>query len=181
MKLAVILVGFAALTGVARADHEQALSLGVGYATFSAPGEPMGRMEPPTVSPTLGGALAGSYERAIGTDVSLRAELAGGLFYGGATGDQGNASYAALADAGVTFRFDVLKVVPYAFAGVGGIATGGGPVPGGLDPVLAIGGGVDWLQSRSRSYGLELRLASFAGDVTVFTVAVRATHRWGFF
>src|SRR5262245_37182526 len=65
---------------VARAEGERALSVGLGWATFSAPGVAMPNMEPPAVSPDIGGALMVSYERAIGTDVALRGELAGGVF-----------------------------------------------------------------------------------------------------
>jgi hypothetical protein len=35
--------------------------------------------------------------------------------------------------------------------------------------------------SRSRSYGIEGRLASFGGDVTIFTFGLRGTVRWGYF
>ncbi len=172
----------AALAGPAGADDEQALSVGAGYATFSVPGEAMGDKEPVPVSPTAGGALTMSYERAIGSDVALRAELAGGMFYGGNAKDQTAQSYAALGDAGVTFRFDVFKYVPYAFAGLGGAVTGGGPLrDGATHAVLVIGGGLDRLFSRTRSIGLELRIASFAGDFTVATVGLRGTVRWGFF
>jgi len=93
---------------------------------------------------------------------------------------QGNTSFAALGDAGVVYRFDVLKYVPYAFAGIGGVAAGGGPIDSGADFVLVIGGGLDWLVSRERSYGLETRVASFGGDITVVTFGVRGTVRWGF-
>jgi hypothetical protein len=74
-----------------------------------------------------------------------------------------------------------LKYVPYAFGGVGGVATTGGPIDRGVNFVLVVGGGLDWLTSRSRSYGIEGRLASFGGDVTVFTLGVRGTLRWGYF
>jgi hypothetical protein len=176
-------VGFAlaGLVSTAQADSEQALSVGFGYATFSAPGEAMGSMEPPSVSPTIGGALSLSYERAIGTDVALRAELAGGVFYGGNAEDQGSTSYALLGDAGVNYRFDVFKYVPYAFAGLGAVIAGGGPLARDTDFVLVVGGGLDRLASRSRSYGVELRIASFGGDITVFTAGIRGTVRWGFF
>jgi hypothetical protein len=167
--------------GVAHADSERALSVGLGWATFSVPGEATGDMPPPSITPTYGGALAVSYEHAIGSDVGLRAELAGGVFYGGNGEDQSPTSYAGLADAGVVFRFDVLKYVPYAFGGLGAVAATGGPIDSNLDLVLVVGGGVDWLVSRSRSYGLEGRLASFGGDVTVFTLGFRATTRWGYF
>jgi hypothetical protein len=155
----------------------------------------MGNQEPPALSPTIGGSLAVSYERHVGTDFALRAELVGGLFYGGADEQDGKdgkdgkdgqpapsqTSNALLADVGAALRFDVLKYVPYAFVGLGAVTTGGGPLDRGTDLVLVIGGGIDWLQSRARSYGLEARLASFGGDVTVVTVGVRGTARWGYF
>ena len=85
----------------------------------------MRNQAPPTLSPDVGGALAVSYEHSVSTDLGLRAELAGGVFYGGGQAKQSQTSYAVLGDAGVVFRFDVLKYVPYAFAGVGGVASGG--------------------------------------------------------
>jgi hypothetical protein len=164
-----------------RAEGEQALSLGAGWATFSTPGKKMGNMEPPAITPDVGGTLSVVYERELSTDFSLRGEVVGGTFYGGATGDQSNVSYAGLADAGAVFRFDVLKTVPYAFAGLGGVASAGGPIDRGLSGVVVLGGGLDVLTSRERSWGFEARLASFAGDVTVFTFSARGTLRWGFF
>lgn len=171
-----------ALGHPARADSERALSAGLGWATFSVPGKSTTmNMDPPAVTPTVGGTLSVQYEHMIGSDLGLRAELAGGLFYGGEAEMQSATSYAGLADAGVVFRFDVLKYVPYAFGGAGVVASGGGPIARGLDPVLVIGGGLDILASRQHSYGFEVRLASFGGDVTVFTLGIRATTRWGFF
>lgn len=171
-------------TEVAHADDEQALSAGLGFATFSLPGKAQGNMAPPTISPGGGEAVSTSYERAIGSDVSLRAELAFGLFHGGQQKDEGNLSFAGLGDAGVAFRFDVVRWVPYAFAGVGGVLSGGGPIGKASDVadfVVVIGGGLDYLRSRKRSIGGEVRLASFGGDITVFTIGVRGTMRWGFF
>jgi len=78
----------------------------------------------------------------------------------------------------------VFTWVPYAFGGIGGVAAGGGPIDqhGASDEfVVQLGGGVDWLQSRDRSYGLEVRIASFAGDISVTTISLRGSTRWGFF
>lgn len=176
-------LGLGAGAGAARAESEQALSVGLGWATFSALGEAMDGMEPPSLSPTIGGSLGVSYERHIGTDFALRGELVGGLFYGGGDEEkmQSQTSNALLADVGAALRFDVLKYVPYAFVGLGAVTTGGGPLDRGTDPVLVVGGGLDWLQSRARSYGVEARVASFGGDVTVVTIGVRGTTRWGYF
>ncbi|HEY4244805.1 MAG TPA: hypothetical protein VGM88_33550 [Kofleriaceae bacterium] len=175
------LLVLAALCGTAHAEGEQALSLSFGPAWFSAPGTAPNGGTPPSVSPDIGGALAVSYERMIGTDFGLRGELAGGIFYGGAQMKESNTSFAGLGDAGVVFRFDILKVVPYAYAGLGAVMSGGGPIDRGADFVLVVGGGVDWLKSRDRSWGGEVRLASFGGDVTVFTIGARASVRWGYF
>jgi hypothetical protein len=163
------------------AEGERALSVSLGWATFSVPGEAKDNQAPPALTPDFGGAVAVSYERAISTDISLRAELAGGVFRGGGQAMQGQTSYAALGDAGAVFRFDVLTIVPYAFAGLGAASVGGGPVDRETDLVLVAGAGVDWLQRRERSFGLEGRVASFGGDITLVTFGVRGTVRWGFF
>lgn len=181
MKAGLALVTLLAAGSVARAEDERALSLGLGYGTFSVPGRPEDNMEPPALSPTGGGSLAVIHERMIGTDVGLRGEAVGSLFYGGEQKGQSALSFAGLADAGIVFRFDILKYVPYAFAGAGAVWSTGGPIDRGVDFVLVVGGGLDYLRDRHRSYGVELRLASFGGDVTVFTAGLRATQRWGFF
>ena len=165
----------------AAADSEQAASVGLGFATFSIPVPAMGNMEATSLSPTIGGTFAASYERAIGTDFALRAEFAAGMFYGGNSEDQSSRSYALLGDVGASYRFDVFRHVPYAFAGLGAVTAGGGPIANGTDFVLVVGGGLDYLLSRKRSIGGELRLATFGGDITVFTACVRGTIRWGFF
>ena len=172
----------AVTASTAHADGDSALSASVGWATFSTTGKKVGRAAPPSLSPDAGGTASVAYEHAFSTDLGVRAELAGGMFYGGDQPMQkeSKTSYAALGDAGLVFRFDVLKYVPYAFAGVGGVVTGGGPIDRSADFVLVIGGGVDWLVSRERSFGLEARVASFGGDVTFISVGIRGTWRWGF-
>lgn len=176
-------LGAALGSGPAWAESEQALSVGFGWATFSAPGEAMGDMEPEALAPTIGGSLAVTYEHHVGTDLALRAEVVGGLFYGGADEKkmQSQTARAFVLDAGASLRFDVLKYVPYAFVGIGVLTARGGPLDRTDDPVVVVGGGLDWLQSRSSSYGLEARLASFVGDVTVVTIGLRGTVRWGYF
>lgn len=176
-----LLVGLLFGRTVSADGGEQAVSAGVGWATFSVPGKAMPKQAPPTLSPDWGGAFALSYERALSSELSLRGELAGGVFRGGIQAMQSETSYAALGDAGITFRFDVLNIVPYAFAGLGAATAGGGPLDRTIDPVLVVGAGVDWLARRERSYGVEARLAAFAGDLTIVTVGVRGTLRWGAF
>jgi hypothetical protein len=175
-----VVFAVAAVAGVAHADGH-AVSAGLSWATFSVPGKKMGNMEPPSISPDIGGTLSGVYEYALSTDISLRGEAAFGVFSGGEMKGQSATSFAGLGDAGVAFRFDVLKCVPYAFAGLGGVYAGGGPIDRGGDLVLVIGGGLDILVSRERSWGFEARLASFGGDITLFTFGLRGTHRWGIF
>jgi hypothetical protein len=177
-----VLLAFAliATESTAHADGDQALSASVGWAMFSTTGKPVGRAAAPTLSPDIGGSLSAAYEQTLSTDVGVRGELAGGVFRGGEQANESKTSYALLADAGVMFRFDVLKYVPYAFAGVGGVAQTGGPLDRGLDFMLVIGGGVDWLQSREHSFGVDARVASFGGDVTFVSVGLRGTMRWGF-
>lgn len=166
----------------ARADGaEQAVSVSLGWATFSTVGPKTGNMEPPALSPDYGGTLSFAYEREISSDFLLRAEAAGAVFSGGNLAKQSETSHAYLADAGAVFRFDVLKYVPYAFGGVGVVSSGGGPIEDRTDFVLSIGGGLDVLASRARSWGFEGRLASFGGNITVFTLGVRGTMRWGYF
>jgi hypothetical protein len=171
----------ASAPGAARAEGEQALSAGVGWATFSAPGVKSGQQDPPAVAPDVGGALAVTYERALSDELSLRGDAAAAIFRGGNSPKQGPTAYAALVDVGLVFRFDVLKYVPYAVAGIGGVASGGGPIDRGVEPVIVLGGGLDVLVSRERSWGIEARLASFGGDVTVLTLGLRGTARWGYF
>lgn len=179
---AIFVLGFVVAPTAARAEGERALSLGLGWATFSTPGVPsMENMEPAAITPTVGGAVSLTYEHAIGSDFSLRGEGSYGLFYGGNAEDQTAVSHGFLVDAGAVFRFDVLKYVPYAFGGIGAVMTTGGPIASGTNFVLAIGGGLDVLVDREKSWGIEGRLASFGGDVTIFTLGVRGTRRWGYF
>lgn len=159
--------------GVAHAgDGESAASLELAGGTYVLPGEE----EDETIAPIAGGVVVATYERGFSEALSWRVELAGAV-YGG-----GGVSWGAAAGAGLVYRFDVLKYVPYAIVGLGGSYLDGGPIPDRvIDPVVLVGGGVDLLKSRDRSYGLEARVASFAGDTTTVSLGVRITHRWGYF
>ena len=181
MRALLYLAAVACLGGAARADGERALSGDIGLATFSTVGKKVGNQTPPSLSPDIGVTLGGSYEQMLGSDFAFRGEAAGSLFHGGAEKDESDTSWALVGDVGFAFRFDVARWVPYAFAGVGGVISGGGPIDRGADVMLAVGGGLDFLASRARSYGAELRLASFGGDITVLTLSFRASLRWGYF
>lgn len=175
-----------ALASPAAAEGERSLSLSLDYDTFSTPGKKVGAQAPPDITPDGGGGLTLSYEHTLGTDFSLRGELAGALYHGGNNPAKMESalSWAALADVGFVYRFDILKWVPYALVGVGGVLSGGGPIGQhgtGDEFVVVIGGGIDYLVSRDRSYALEVKFASFAGDISLTTVSFRASTRWGFF
>jgi hypothetical protein len=181
--VAILLVGWA---GLARADGEteQAVSVDLGWSMFSTVGKAKSGMEPPTLTPDWGAGLGLAYERAVGTDLSLRAEAAGSLFRGGIQDPkkQSETSYALLADAGIAFRFDVLKYVPYAYGGLGAVLAWGGPIArDDASFVVVVGGGLDILTTRAKSWGIEGRFASFGGDITILTLGVRGTTRWGWF
>lgn len=75
----------------------------------------------------------------------------------------------------------MLRYVPYAAIGVGALVRGGGPFELGVEPALEIGGGVDVLRGRARSWGVAAAITSFAGDTTTVTVTLRSTWRWGYF
>ena len=157
---------------VVASEGESALSASLGGGTFVLPGEE----EDESIGPSGGGVALVSYERGISEALSWRVELSGGLYTGGGL------SWSGAAAGGLVYRFDVLKYVPYALVEVGGSLVGGGPVPEPvLDPVVQIGGGIDFLLGRSRSWGLEARVASFAGDTTIVSVGARYTIRWGYF
>jgi hypothetical protein len=168
----------------AHADgDDRALSLSFGFATFSEPGKPARNQQPTTITPDFGLTPSIIYEHSFSTDFSLRGELGGAFFYGGQNIDPKNTSsvsWMGMADVGITFRFDVLKYVPYAFGGLGGMVSAGGAFDDGLVPVLVVGGGLDVLQSRSRSWGIEARVIGFASDTTVFTIGLRGSLRWGY-
>jgi hypothetical protein len=167
----IAIVSLAAAAAPARAgDGESALSPSIGWATYATPDK-----DNKTVSPTIGAALAVTYERGISEALSWRVSLLGGGFAGGGT------TGAAWLAGGLVYRFDVLKYVPYIEASLGGVALGGGPLKAGVDPLLELGGGLDVLSDRDRSWGGEIRLGSFAGDTTILTVGARATWRWGYF
>lgn len=168
----VVAASWTASGNAAASDGESALSGLLGVGTFTLPGEE----EDESISPTAGGVGLVSYERGFSEALSWRIELSGGLYAGGGL------SWSGAVAGGLVYRFDVLKYVPYAVIEVGGSMVGGGPVPEPvIDPVVQIGGGVDFLLGRSRSWGLEARVASFAGDTTTVSVGARYTIRWGYF
>jgi hypothetical protein len=160
--LAVALVSAAG--PAAASDDESALSVSLAYGTYAIPDyNPHGMV------------LGAEYERGFSDALAWR--VSGGA--GGYTLD-GQRSYSGHLTVGLTYLFDVLKYVPYANLGVGGIVLGGG-MNTQVKGLIEIGAGLDVLHSRSFSYGVQLRFESFANQTAFFTAGLRATWHWGFF
>ncbi|MEZ4402069.1 MAG: hypothetical protein R3B06_18730 [Kofleriaceae bacterium] len=152
-------------------EGERALSVGLGLATYATPDAEMKE----TLTPT-GGATAGvTFERALGDEVSVRADLGLAAYVGGGTVGVG------LATVGLVYRIDILKYVPYVEVGVGALGRTGGPFATGVEPALRIGGGVDILRGRARSVGVTAAMTGYATSTTTFQVGLRSTWRWGYF
>ena len=174
LPVASALLGVLAAGAPSRAwagDGENAVSGGAGLATYATPNED----EDQTLRPTGGGAIAATYERGFGDYAAWRVHGAGALYGGGGLATSG------LVTVGLSYRVDVLRYVPYVAVGVGGIVRAGGPFETGVEPVLELAGGVDWLRGRDRSWGLAGSLTGFASDTTTFSLCVRSTWRWGYF
>ena len=152
-------------------DGESAASAAIGLATYATPSAE----DDETLMPTGGATLQATYERGFGDYASWRAQLAGAIYGGGGVAGTG------LATIGLSYRLDVLRYVPYAAIGVGVLVRGGGPFDTGVEPALELGGGVDVLRGRDRSWGLAAAVTSFAGDTTTITLTLRSTWRWGYF
>lgn len=168
MKLHVVtfaLAVFVVWASPARAeDGESALSVSLGYGTYSIPDHT-----------PHGGALGLAYERGFSDALAWRLGAGGGAYRGG-----GQLSYSGHAVAGLTYRFDVLKYVPYAQLGVGGVVISG-PEVSQVSPLVELGVGLDVLASRSFSYGVQVKFESFVQETSLFTAGLRLSWRWGFF
>lgn len=173
-RLAVSLVLVAGAAGRAWAgDGENAVSAAAGFATYATPNEDMDE----TLRPTGGGAIAATFERGFGDYAAWRVHGAGAIYGGG----EGGMAESGLLTLGLSYRVDVLRYVPYVAVGVGGIVRSGGPFDTGVEPVLELAGGVDWLRGRDRSWGVAGSLTGFASDTTTFSLSIRSTWRWGYF
>ena len=172
MRIAVIAVVVVTGATAAHADSdERALSFGAGFASYATPNSDMDA----TLSPTAGLAVSTSFERALGPEVSVVGDLSIAGYLGGGTAGS------ALGTVGLVYRIDILKYVPYVAVSAGGLGVAGGPFATGVEPALRLGGGVDILQSRSRSYGLTVAMTSFASATTTLAIGLRSTWRWGYF
>jgi len=100
---------------------------------------------------------------------------------GSAHAVSGERAFAATGTAGITYAIDVFRYVPYVGAGLGVAVVGGGPVDRELKGYLELGVGVDVLQGRSWSWGIDARLSSFVSGLQVFTIGPKLSIRWGYF
>ena len=139
-------------------------------------------MPRPTSRRTAGHALSVGYEHSVGTDFSLRGDLAGAFFHGG--NDQTKKQS----------REPVRRRLPTSAWRSGSTCSSGcrtrSAGSAGWRRVAArstarrvrrfvvVGGGLDPAEPRL-VVGLEARLASFGGDITVFTIGLRGSARAG--
>lgn len=84
--------------------------------------------------------------------------------------------------AGITYAFDVLRIIPYVDVGLGAIyARGAGQEPK-LDLGFALGLGADYLYTRRVSFGIFVRYHSFVTNITSIPVYLyagpRVSLRW---
>jgi hypothetical protein len=144
-------------TAIAAADPgTRALSISVGYARFSIPDH----------SPE-GTSLGLDYEIAIADVLSLRASVGGGVYFGDGR------SFSGQTVVGVTYQLDVLRYVPYATVGAGGIAIGGDGIETQLYPLVELGGGLDIRTSGSFAFGVLGRFESLIQETSFLTLGAR--------
>jgi len=153
----------------AAGEDDRSLSMSASYATYSS-----GDNSP------AGTALGLEYERGFGDAMSFRVDGGGGVYFA-SLGKDGKTSYSTHATVGLTYAFDVVRYMPYATVGLGGIWIFGGDQDAKLNGLVEFGIGLDVLESRRFSWGVQARLESFVQETSFFTAGVRATYRWGFF
>ncbi len=163
---------------------------------------------------TLASGAAHTFER----EWHLGAGLGGGMFTGESSGGPAVAAYAGYglsdmfdlraqllasrhdfgspqptwvysASAGVAYKLDIIRWVPWVDALVGYYRFQGGALPGGRKPDelgLSVGLGIDYAVSRSFAIGAELRYHGFVRDLPTslsdtpyFTGLLRAEYTWG--
>ena len=126
-------------------DGDSALSMSLGYGTYAIP----------DYAPS-GSVLGVEYERGFSDTMGWRIAGGGGAYIG-----DGRLSYSGHAVVGLTYLFDVLKYVPYANLGLGGIVIYDSEFETRTSALIELGVGLDILHSRSFSYGVQLRFESW--------------------
>ena len=149
----------------AASEGVRSFSASLSYGTFRLDDE----VEP------QGGVLGFDFEHGLSDTIALRAAAAGGLYY------QDAMAYTGHAVVGLTYVFDVLKWVPYVNLGVGGIVVDGAELDLRIEPLIELGAGVDFLQSREFSWGLQARYETYTTRTHFLSAGLRMTWRWGFF
>ena len=164
----VILVSALLISRPAHADeNESVFSLNAAGAGFSIPDHS-----------ALGGVLGVDYEYGLTDLIWLRASGGGGAFYDSTAEAP---AYAGYGEVGITYVLDVLRFVPHVDLGLGGIVMHGEDIEDPVQPLVSLGAGVDFLTSRSRSFGAFVRFESYLSRSAFFQLGVRASWRWGFF
>jgi len=162
---AVVLAVFVAMgpTLALAGAGEQSLSIEPGFGLLDQDGT------------RYGGSLGATYAYRLGDRFALRASAAAGAYY------DNDAAYSTQALASIAYTFDVLRYVPWASVGLGGIATFGPDVGECLDPIAEVAAGLDILHSRSFSYGLFVRYESLFQETSYAAGGLRLNWHWGFF
>ncbi len=94
----------------AAGEDDRSLSVSASYATYSIPDH----------APS-GAALGLEYEHGFSDAMSFRVNGGGGVYFANLAKDE-KTSYSTHATVGLTYIFDVVRYVPYASVGVGGIS-----------------------------------------------------------
>jgi hypothetical protein len=162
--LAAVVVGAAVAPAALASEDDRAFSLFAGYGRFTVPDRVAD-----------GGVLGVDYERGLTDAVSLRASAGGGLYA------SDGLAYSGQAVLGITYLFDVLRYVPYANLGVGAIVMSGDTIDTTVEPLVELGLGLDILQSRETSWGVQVRYETLTNEPSYLTAGLRLTWRWGFF
>ena len=122
-----------------------------------------------------GGGLMLDYQYGLSDSFWVRASL------GGTAQSVDGVALVGLGSVGLTYAVDVFRYVPYVAIGAGGAVVGGGAVETAVKPYIELGVGLDVLESRSFSWGVDARFSSFASRIAYFTVGAKIAYRWGYF
>ena len=156
------------------AEGEQGLSVSAGYANLSIPQTADDGSD--TDLGVHGGMAQIDWERGLNDTLWFRAAASGG-FYDGPV----NFAYSAAVVADLVYRFDYIRYVPYLFGGAGGVLGFGEGVDTKILPVVELGIGLDVLESRDFSWGLEIKADASYSFARFVTVGAKASWRWGYF
>jgi hypothetical protein len=176
VRVSHLLLALSLLTGplAFAAEGERAFSLGADGSGWTVdqdqPGDAADEVS------AVGGQAVVDYHRGIDDTFWWFATANAGYF----VTDDGNA-WAAGATGGLRYAFDVARYVPFAQAGLGGLYTTGDGVDGKLHPVVELGLGIEFLESRTRSWSVIARFDTFPIEAYFLSLGLRYSWRWGFF